>query len=453
MRKWIAPLAMALACMAAPAFAQSPVWTRSNIGVSRNTSPFQIGVDAGTGATSFVKMGTVVGGQYVVPSASITGGLGYTPLNKAGDLMQPSGVITGSSPSPVLTITATDTAATGSNFFLNSAIVANTIGTGNREGLHVEQNSTANTVGYFVVGINGIGHLRGGSGNVFGVNGYAWTDSGTSATAEVVGAEMDTDVRNASVIRKVGLQVSDIATSVGTGSVHDAAILVENQPGAIGYNSGLQFGGSTAPIRSNLITAATAGVVAGVDFNNVTFSAFPWRSKSFQFTDAGAFDIGNRSSAGAASLNFHSNGSANFDTQISSSGGSGSPYGGVLSFGATSFQFSVGKVVANAGLATTTLQTSTPRTVTASTDSATASDAAIIFNGSGTITETLPSASANSGRIILVKTIAAQAVNSASSNVVPIGSATAATAILAATAGKWAYLMSDGTNWVVMAAN
>jgi hypothetical protein len=80
-------------------------------------------------------------------------------------------------------------------------------------------------------------------------------------------------------------------------------------------------------------------------------------------------------------------------------------------------------------------------------------DSSLIFNGSGTITLTLQAASSFPGRILHVKTIAAQAVNSASSNVVPIGSATAGTAILTNTAGKWATLQSDGTNWIIMAAN
>jgi len=44
-------------------------------------------------------------------------------------------------------------------------------------------------------------------------------------------------------------------------------------------------------------------------------------------------------------------------------------------------------------------------------------------------------------------------VISASTNVRPVNSATLGTAILAATAGKWATLVcEDGTNWVIMAA-
>lgn len=75
----------------------------------------------------------------------------------------------------------------------------------------------------------------------------------------------------------------------------------------------------------------------------------------------------------------------------------------------------------------------------------------VICNGAGSITVTLPAASSYSGRSVTIKTIAAQTVVSASSNVVPVTSATAGTAILAGTAGKWATLVSDGTNWVIMA--
>lgn len=76
----------------------------------------------------------------------------------------------------------------------------------------------------------------------------------------------------------------------------------------------------------------------------------------------------------------------------------------------------------------------------------------LICNGAGTITVTLPAASSWTGREVMIKTIAAQTVVSASSNVVPLTGGAAGTAILAATAGKWATLVSDGTNWVIMSA-
>jgi hypothetical protein len=77
----------------------------------------------------------------------------------------------------------------------------------------------------------------------------------------------------------------------------------------------------------------------------------------------------------------------------------------------------------------------------------------LICNGTASITVTLPTASAWTGREIMLKTIAAFTVVSASSNVVPLAGGAAGTAILAATAGKFATLVSDGTNWIVMQAN
>lgn len=74
----------------------------------------------------------------------------------------------------------------------------------------------------------------------------------------------------------------------------------------------------------------------------------------------------------------------------------------------------------------------------------------IICNGTGSITVTLPAASSWTGREVMIKTIAAQTVVSASSNVVPLAGGAAGTAILAAAAGNWATLVSDGTNWIIM---
>jgi hypothetical protein len=77
----------------------------------------------------------------------------------------------------------------------------------------------------------------------------------------------------------------------------------------------------------------------------------------------------------------------------------------------------------------------------------------LINNKSGsTCTVTLPAAATNSGRTLTFQNWQAQALVSASSNVIPQGGGSAGTAILAATAGDWATLVSDGTNWVIMQA-
>ena len=76
----------------------------------------------------------------------------------------------------------------------------------------------------------------------------------------------------------------------------------------------------------------------------------------------------------------------------------------------------------------------------------------IINNKTGSAcVATLPSAALWSGRLLLMKTTQALALNSATSNVVPKAGGAAGTAIATGTAGNWALLVSDGTNWVIMA--
>jgi len=93
-----------------------------------------------------------------------------------------------------------------------------------------------------------------------------------------------------------------------------------------------------------------------------------------------------------------------------------------------------------------------PSTINAGTYTQKTSDASLIITATNCII-TLLSASSYPGQILFVKNITNNSLTSASSNVVPLGSATAGTAILSATAGKFAMLQSDGSNWVVMMAN
>ena len=80
-------------------------------------------------------------------------------------------------------------------------------------------------------------------------------------------------------------------------------------------------------------------------------------------------------------------------------------------------------------------------------------DTDLIISASGTCTLTLPSASAYTGRVLNISTRNAQAVVSAASNVVGITGGAASTSILSASAGKWARLISSGSNWVINMAN
>lgn len=94
---------------------------------------------------------------------------------------------------------------------------------------------------------------------------------------------------------------------------------------------------------------------------------------------------------------------------------------------------------------------STIRTITNSAGVIAEQDRYIIANrASSTMTLTLPNAADHIGRELNIKTITAQAVVSASADVVPLAGGSAGTAILSATAGNWAALKSDGTAWVML---
>jgi hypothetical protein len=100
------------------------------------------------------------------------------------------------------------------------------------------------------------------------------------------------------------------------------------------------------------------------------------------------------------------------------------------------------------------LSTKAATTFTGTSGTVSSTDSAAIFNPSGAFTATLPTCnSANGGRWLNVKSIAAQTVASASSNVVPRAGGAAGTAILASGAGNWAMIQCDATNWVIMAGS
>ena len=80
-------------------------------------------------------------------------------------------------------------------------------------------------------------------------------------------------------------------------------------------------------------------------------------------------------------------------------------------------------------------------------------DLYIINNKAGsTCVVTLPAATDWPGRALHFKNTQAQALESIANNVVPITGGAAGDAILGATSGAWATVVSDGTDWVIMAA-
>jgi hypothetical protein len=99
-----------------------------------------------------------------------------------------------------------------------------------------------------------------------------------------------------------------------------------------------------------------------------------------------------------------------------------------------------------------TITTSAPVTKTANFSVA-STDTWLINNKTGsTCTVTLPSPSANTGRVLYFINYQNQSLVSASSNVVSRAGGAAGTAILDNVAGNWATIVSDGTSWVTTQA-
>jgi hypothetical protein len=99
-----------------------------------------------------------------------------------------------------------------------------------------------------------------------------------------------------------------------------------------------------------------------------------------------------------------------------------------------------------------TVTTNAPVTKTANFSVA-STDTWLINNKTGsTCTVTLPSPSANTGRVLYFINYQNQSLVSASSNVVSRSGGAAGTAILDNVAGNWATIVSDGTNWITTQA-
>lgn len=97
--------------------------------------------------------------------------------------------------------------------------------------------------------------------------------------------------------------------------------------------------------------------------------------------------------------------------------------------------------------------TSPPITISGSLSTTTLpfSASSVIFSTSVACSATLPRPNQNIGRWIFIKNIAAFPIFSTSFNILPITSSTPTNSLLTGTAGRWAQLQSNGTQWVIMA--
>ena len=104
----------------------------------------------------------------------------------------------------------------------------------------------------------------------------------------------------------------------------------------------------------------------------------------------------------------------------------------------------------NAAIKAVTLSANGPTTVTGDYTVTETDYALSFFTTSGAVV-TLPSASANKGRVLEMRNTSAYGVVSASSNVGQITGGSPTTTILPATVGSWCKLQSNGSEWLIMA--
>jgi hypothetical protein len=254
------------------------------------------------------------------------------------------------------------------------------------------------------------------------------------------------------------LYVGTLAFFAGAVAIADATASTSTATGSLTTAGGIGAAGNMN-IGGNLQTSGTAtfgGLLTVTVSGTNTFGAGGTTNGQV----SGVTLNGSSGTNSGAHFSFQRNGTNLFGIGNYSSllGGGASPAGDDFVF--YSYVSGAG-VTAAIGISSSTgsvtvgsnFGTNTPKTITASTYTLTTNDSSLIFNGSGTITVTLQAASSYPGRWLYIKNIAAQTVLSASANVVPVISATAGTTLLGNSAGKWALMQSDGTNWNIMAQN
>lgn len=369
---------------------------------------------------------------------------------------------TGTAPYAVLSINDTSASGTTGDGFIPGLFIAHNIGASAGEGSRVANQSiltianpvTSATGNFYYIAdfprayvsknLGGSIGANNSRGDVYAFGALAELQSGATYVHGVTGAEIDVSVKTgASVDYKSILSVISVNADAVGGSVFNAMqFFAADQTTSYKWPLGIGFGNPVAlwPFdTSSTIMGTTAPAIGsrvanhGIDFSGVTFSGSAFKSNNFTVSQAGAVAAASVATTG------------NVAATGSVSGASAAITNAVTAT----------DVTASGTLAGAALSTSAPVTKTANytVDSGASKDSSIIFNGAGSLTVTLPTASSFSGRLIRIKTIAAQTVVSASSNVVPLAGGAAGTAILAATAGKYAVLQSDGTNWIIMEGN
>jgi hypothetical protein len=257
------------------------------------------------------------------------------------------------------------------------------------------------------LGANAVAEIRGAT--------FTATSFSSNTTTLAIGAAYAcgvNDTGNITTARALQAAVNVVNTgNVTTGSAYSALAPTLSSTGAIttltGFNSG------------NLGHASLVTNAIGFNAENMTVS--PTLTVSYR----------SQQNSGTGAWGFLHTGTAN------------NAFKGATRFGSTTAPINTVDITGSFGRGA-------PVTKTGDFTLA-ATESWVINNKSGSAcTVTLPAASSWTGREVMFQNYQGQQLNSASSNVVPLGGGVAGTAILSANAGRWATCVSDGTNWVIM---
>ncbi len=154
-----------------------------------------------------------------------------------------------------------------------------------------------------VIGVNlggtSVSSIHDTAGSLYGMNPNVTLQGGATDIYAITDQENDmTVLSGASVAQKIGISVAEASTDAVQGSVADAAFLIQNQLGAIGWKCGFCFSGNGSgasfginPSNGTMIgTIGSSGMSAvnGVDFSLVSFSGNAFASNNFAVSGTGA---------------------------------------------------------------------------------------------------------------------------------------------------------------------
>ena len=394
------------------------------------------------------QLGTIA--SYNLDGSPVAGGVGYgtgsaiafTPVGTSGQFLTSAaaGVPTWSSPTSVAvtSFSAGTTGFTPSTATAGAVTLAGTLAVANG-GTNASVAGIAafnNITGYTAAGATGTTSTN----LVFSTSPTLVTPVFTTSARFPlhIGGTATTSTLTFKTTTGVGAAGADIIFQVGNNGATEAMRVLNSGFVGVGTNapdSILNVSAATPIVKIIDTTSATTGVGGNIYLQGYTNGV----------TAVNSFAIINGAKENATAANqsgylvFQTSSSAGVSAErmrIDSSGNVGIKVSGNLS-----------TLTVNGSFAS-----KSPSIVNAATYTVAATDGSLRFTTTD-CTVTLPTASSFPGRILYLNTITANSAISASANVIPLGSNTAGTAILAATAGKFAMLQSDGTSWITMMSN